>query len=123
MTKDEFFIKWLENFASAVPQKSIDRYVEEYGHYIWHVFSWDLLDENQYLVGDVARKTYDDLNKRGAFYINWFKDDHTKDITRDLNTAEALDDFVEVYVVGKNYEWTYIKTHEYALGPYLLFKK
>ena len=39
-----------------------------------------------------------------------------------LNTAEALDDFVEIYVVGKDFKWTYIKTHEDMCGPYFMRK-
>ena len=124
MTKDEFFIKWLDNFAAEIPQESIDRYVQEYGEYIWHVFSWELLDEEQYSVGDAARKAYDDIDKNGAFCIEWFKDDNTKDVTKALNSSKALDELVEVYVVGKNFEWTYIKTHEGdSCGPYFFKKK
>ncbi len=123
ITKNEFFFKWLENFASDIPEKDIKRYVEHFGNYIWHVFSWDLLDKKQYLIGEDAKKEYDKTDKKGAFYIEWFKDNHTKDITWALNTAEALDDFVEIYIVGKNFEWTYIKTHEHGLGPYFFRKK
>ena len=73
------------------------------------------------LWGDEARKAFDKIDKRGAMYISWFDHDHTKDITWELNTAEAFDKFTEVYVVGKNFEWTYIKTHEDgAFGPYFL---
>lgn len=53
-------------------------------------------------------------------YIEWFEDKHSKDILWNLNTAKALDDLVEVYVVGKDFKWTYIKTHENMCGPYFM---
>lgn len=122
MTKDEFYVTWLKSFACDIPEKDIKRFVKSYGNYIWHIFSWKLLAEKQYLTGEAAKAEYDKTDKKGASYIEWFKDDHTKDITWALDTAEALEGFTEIYVVGKDFEWTYIKNHE-DLGPYFLRKK
>ena len=124
MTKNEFYDDWLKNFASDIPKKDIEKYVRATGNYIWHVFSWKLLDEKQYLVGDAARKAYDKINKNEAYCIEWFKDKVTKKLSLDLYSAKALDELVEVYVTGKNFEWTYIKTHENDwCGPYFMNKK
>ena len=110
-------------FASNIPKKDIQKYVKSTGNYIWHIFSWELLNENQYLIGEKAKEAYDKIDKKGAFYIEWFEDEHTKDIIGDLNTAKSLDDFVEIYVVGKDFKWTYIKTHEGMCGPYFMKSK
>ena len=68
-----------------------------------------------------VKKTYYKIDKRGAFYIEWFEDKHTKDLTHALSSAKALDSFVEIYVVGKDFKWTYIKTHENDMcGPYFM---
>ena len=75
------------------------------------------------MIGEKAREAYDKIDKSGAFYIEWFEDKHTKDMIWDLNTAKALDDFIEIYVVGKNFKWTYIKTHEGMCGPYFMINK
>ena len=123
MTNNEFFTTWLKNFASDIDEENINRYVIGFGECIWHVFSWKLTDEKNYLVGDTARQTYDKMNKVGAIYIDWYEDDNTNYLTQALSTSKALDDFIEVYVVGKDFEWTYIKTHEQGLGPYFMFKK
>ena len=42
MTKNKFFSKWLEIFASNIPNKAIEKYVKATGNYIWHIFSWEL---------------------------------------------------------------------------------
>ena len=123
MTKNEFYQKWMLAFAGGIPKSDVKKYVVSTGNYIWHVFSWELMDADQYLVGDAAKRAYDKTDKRGALYIEWFKDNHTKDITWDLNTATALDNFVEIYVVAKDFSWTYIKTHETGFGPYFLTLK
>lgn len=121
MTRNEFYTKWLEVFASDIPEREIEKHVRAIGNHIWHVFSWELLDESRYLTGEDARRAYDKIDKRGARYIEWFEDDHTTDLTWDLNSAKALDKFVEVYVVGKDFNWTYIKTHENDIcGPYFM---
>ena len=123
MTKEEFYNKWIETFATNISNKDIHKYVKSTGNYIWHIFSWKLLNENQYYIGENAKEAYDIIDKKGAIYIDWFEDEHTKDINLGLNTAKALDDFVEIYVVGKDFKWTYIKTHEGACGPYFMIKK
>lgn len=120
MTKNEFYTKWLETFASGISKREIKKYVQSTGNYLWHVFSWELLKEGSYLAGDAARKAYDRADKQGASYIEWFADDHTKDMIWDLQSAKALDALVEIYIVGKDFRWTYIKTHEGSIGPYFL---
>lgn len=120
MTKEEFYTKWLEVFGVNIPKSDINKYVESTGNFIWHIFSWELLKRNQYFVGTEAKEAYDEVNKNGAVYIEWFEDEQTKDITFDLSTANALDGIVEVYVVGKDFKWTYIKTHEDMCGPYFM---
>ena len=32
--------------------------------------------------------------------------------------AKVLDDFSEVFVIDKNFKWTYVHTHEGYCGPY-----
>ena len=121
MKKREFYKKWLSAFASDISASDIKKYVVSTGDYIWHTFSWELLDENKYLMGEEAKKAYDKEDKSDAIYIEWFENDETKDLTWELSSAKALDKLVEVYVVAKDFSWTYIKTHEGNLcGPYFM---
>ena len=123
MKRSEFFEKWLESFASDISPYKLEKHVTSAGNLIWHVFSYELIAEHQYLEGDEARKAYDRENKKEAIYFDgWLDDYETKDITWELSSAKALDKFVEVYVVAKNFSWTYIKTHEqnHGCGPYFM---
>ncbi len=120
MTKNEFYEKWIEHFAVGISKKDLKKHVVSTGNLIWHTFSWKLLDGNKFLEGDQAKTAYNEIDKRGAIYIEWFEDEKTHDITWDLDTAVALDKMVEVYVVASDFSWTYIKTHEGMCGPYFM---
>ena len=120
MTKKEFYTKWLETFASGISKKDIEKYVVSYGNYIWHIFGWDLLDQDKYLVGEEAKKAYNNIDKEGAVFTDWDEDDNFQEVTWEFDNADSLDCFSEAYVVGKNFSWTYIKTHEKYCGPYFM---
>ncbi len=121
MTKKEFYDKWLCAFAANISKEDMEKYIVSYGNYIWHAFSWELLDKNDYLAGDAAREAYDSIDKSDAIYLRWFDDDRARNLSAELYTAKALDDLHEVYVVSRDFKWTYIKTHECDLcGPYFM---
>ena len=120
MTRNEFYSAWLSHFAKDISRKDIEKYVVATGNYLWHVFSWELLDKKAFLTGDIARKAYDKIDKHNALYIEWFEDHETNNFTTNLNTADALDKMTEVYIVASDFSWTYIKTHESMCGPYFM---
>lgn len=120
MTSREFYKKWLNHFAKDISEIDKEKYIVSTGNYLWHVFSWKLLDENSFLVGDDAKAAYDEVDKAGALYLEWFKDDEAKVLSCELYTADALDQMTEVYVVASDFSWTYMKTHESMCGPYFV---
>ena len=120
MTKNEFYSAWLSHFANGISKKNIEKYVVSARNYLWHVFSWELLDKKVFLTGNSARKAYDKIDKHNALYIDWFEDNETKNLTAKLSTANALDEMTETYVIASDFSWTYIKTHESMCGPYFM---
>ena len=120
MTRNEFYSAWLSHFANGISRENIEKYVVSTGNYLWHVFSWELLDQKVFLTGDSARKAYDQIDKHNALYIDWFIDHETKSLTAKLRTANALDEMTEIYVVASDLTWTYMKTHESMCGPYFM---
>ena len=120
MTKDAFYSLWLRHFTKDISRSDIKKYVVSTGNYLWHVFSWELLDKKAFLTGDSARKAYDETDKHTALYIAWIEDDEAKDLTKELATANALDNMTEIYVVAPDFSWTYMKTHESMGGPYFM---
>ena len=128
MSLDEFIKKWVEVFAAGVPERDIKNRLLTTGriqNYIWHLFSYGFIPEDSYLSGDEARKVFDEIDKAGASYIVPFeRKAHVKAITHELSSSADAEKYTEIYFVGKNYCWTYIKTHETEqCGPYFLLKK
>ena len=115
--------QWMNHFASGISKEDIKKYVVSTGNYIWHVFSWKLLPEETYLVGDEARRAYDAADKKNAMYIDAFGDGVCKALDDKYEKAASLEVLTEVYVASKDFSWTYIKTHEEDFcGPYFCRK-
>lgn len=115
--------QWMNHFASGISKEDIKKYVVSTGNYIWHVFSWKLLPEETYLVGDEARRAYDAADKKNAMYIDAFGDGVCKALDDKYEKAASLEVLTEVYVAAKDFSWTYIKTHEEDFcGPYFCRK-
>lgn len=124
MTKQKFINQWIRNFTKGLSKDAINKYVKD--QYIWHVFSWELLDSSTYLVGDAARCAYDNVDKSNCIFCDMFGLNGVSDIMSDIyRSSKCIDlNVTELYVVAKDYSWTYIKTHENDLcGPYFLKTK
>ena len=74
-------------------------------------------------------KAYNDANKIGALEFQYdngfFGDDVAKPLSNDYDTAEkiSLSGIIEFYVIGKDFSWVYIVTHEGdECGPYFVIK-
>ena len=129
MTLKEFEEKWLTSFTAGIPQKQIEKHVTSRGNHIWNVFSWKLLPEGSFLVGDEAREAYNQLSHREretALFIEPFgqKFPESFSLTWQESSAYHLDQRIEVFVAAKDFSWTYIKTHEGDhCGPYFYRKE
>lgn len=127
MTFEQFKREWVRYFAGDVPVDKVEKYILCHGlawNFIWHAFSWKLVPESVYLVGDAARRAFDEQNKESAISIEPFEDNpKTVFLPHDLRHAAAIEDLTEYYVVGRDFAWTYIKTHEGGLGPYFCTKR
>ena len=123
----DFEKKWMSSFASGIDKKAIQKYVVSTGNYIWHIFSWKLLPQGSYLVGNDARKAYNNLSKQQrecALFIEPFGDEKSFSLSSQDSAAEKLDDYTEIYVAAADFSWTYIKTHEGDwCGPYFYRKE
>lgn len=120
MKLDEFKKEWLLHFAANISKRDIEDKVIRSGNYIWHIFSWELVNSIDYLTREEARQAFNKANKANAWYIDPFERKATVKILDSENiTAEQLEEETEIYIVAKGFSWTYIKTHENDwCGPY-----
>ena len=61
MTKELFKNQWLRHFAKDVDKKDIEEHVK--GQFIWHVFSFEHIKNDNLLIGDDARRAFDEADK------------------------------------------------------------
>ena len=121
MTKKKFLNQWLRHFARGLSKKDFETYVQD--QYIWHVFSFPLLEYSNLLTGDAAREAFDKVDKSGCICCDMFGTEGVTCMTAfDSVTAAEIDShYKEYYVVASDDSWTYIRTHEDGLcGPYFL---
>lgn len=124
MDKIEFEKKWLSVF---VPELTNDLYNDCYVYqYLWHVFSYGLVPKEKVLTGDMARDAYNNINKEGAIMIQLWDEETSEQVSAILDeykTWEKIEDIPELYIVDREWKWTYVSTHENGwCGPYF-YKK
>ena len=114
------FIKlWVETFAGGVSRSKIDKHLLNEGSCLWHLFTYGLIGEDEYLSGDKARKEFDRSDHSDAEYLIFAGS--KEDIDAPFITVDMLDrddGIVEACFVGGSWSWTYIITHENGIGPF-----
>lgn len=118
--KHPFFARWLQEFAPELTDYQYSKYILR--QYIWHAFSFDIIPKEKYLEGDEARAAYDRANKDGAVCLQLDFEDTPTALTEEFDTAKKIEWYCEFCVVGKDFSWTYIVTHEtdIGIGPYFM---
>ncbi len=114
--------KWLTAFAADVPHELLDAHVYEYGNYLWHIFSWELVE---CLSGAEARAAFDKQEYDNALSFRAGRSDEGGFILEDICEvgrlfSHQLDDIQDVYITASDFSWTYVHTHECMCGPYFL---
>ncbi|MDF2596317.1 MAG: hypothetical protein K0R69_2658 [Clostridia bacterium] len=110
--------KWKEVFLSKVnkqEQKKI--YINQY---LWHGFSYEKVD---CISKGSARRALINHKKNEVFVFYQHNEEaYTYKNASKLKASDFdMDD--DVYVVDKDFQWTYVKTHETMCGPYFAKSK
>ncbi|MBO5141803.1 MAG: DUF4275 family protein [Clostridia bacterium] len=123
MNDRELIEKWISVFGNSVDKQLIEEHVTSYGNHLWHLFTWGNVT---CISGDEARKEFDALKYTEAirFYDGYSNHIEKISVVEKLSSNEVdKDKHSDVYIVAKDFSWTYIRTHEFELGPYLCVKK
>lgn len=72
----DFRNKVIEKYANNVSIDKIKKHILKNRNYIWHLFSFELIDKNRFLIGEDAKKAYDQCDKSGAIVYHENKSDH-----------------------------------------------
>ena len=111
---------WEDNFADHLnPQEKKDIFLYDndgFCGFLWHLFSYAkkyCLEEKE------AEKAFNSEHKDFC-YVFWQHSDYALIIENAgaLNANDLKDEY-DVYIVDKEFNWTYVKTHETGqCGPY-----
>lgn len=112
--------QWEDNFAShmsATEKKAIYLYdTDGFCGYLWHLFSYEKRD---CLKGEEAEQAFNDEYKNSCYIFYQHTDDTLILEEAAVFNANDLLNETDVYVVDKEFSWTYVKTHETGwCGPY-----
>ena len=123
MNNSEFVEKWISVFGKGVEQKLVEDHVISQGNHLWHLFTWGNVS---CLEGDEARQAFDNLQYTEAIRFYDGYSNHIRDVS-DVGKINAKkidkDKESDVYIVAKDFSWTYVRTHEIDLGPYLYINR
>ncbi|MDX8342576.1 DUF4275 family protein [Rossellomorea sp. YZS02] len=116
--------KWEDAFVSHLSdeeKESIFLHSDRYScGFLWHVFSWEKTDR---LVGKKAKELFQKQRKRECFVFYQLKEDVLLVQNASRLGVEDLRDEEDVYIVDKNFTWTYVQTHDNEeFGPYFTYK-
>ncbi len=127
--KETFVEEFINNFVPLISVKDLKKlncYAPNYG-YLWMVCEHNLVEN---LKGIEAKIAYDKVDKTGAIefqYDNGFLgDDVSIPLSKENDTSEKINKsgLIEFYVIGKDFSWCYIVTHEPdGCGPYFIIKE
>ena len=112
--------KWEDEFVSHLNEaekKAIYLYDEDGAcGYLWHVFSYEKRVRLQEEQADTALNRE---HKKSCFVFYQHSDDALILENARALRAEDFEDEEDVYVVDKEFNWTYVRTHETGwCGPY-----
>ncbi len=116
--------RWEDHFANHLSdqeKKSIYLHGEDwYSGYLWHIFSYKKRD---CLQGEQADIAFNQESKKFCYVFYQHSDDaFILENASSLNVNDFLNE-EDVYVVDKEFNWTYVKTHETGwCGPYFCQK-
>lgn len=118
LNKNDILTIWQNIFLDGISKEALsEAYIEDF---LWHACSYDLIP---YIEGNQAKKKFDSLEKDGII-IFYQEKDICYEVTNasDLKSSDLRNEF-DIYIVDKNFTWTYVNTHEKMIGPYFIEKK
>lgn len=127
--KENFVKEFVDNFVPDTSRKRLKQlhcYAPNHG-YLWMVCEHNLVKN---LKGNAAMVAYNNADKKEAIEIQYdngfFGDDFSQSLSKENDTAEKIkkSGLYEFYVIGKDFSWCYIVTHEPdGCGPYFIINE
>lgn len=125
--KEDFVKEFIANFVPNEPIKKLKKlgaYPPD--GYLWKICDYGLVS---CYIGTEAMSAYNKADKTDAVEIQYdngfIGGDVTCPLSEEYNAAEKIREncLPEFYVIGKDFSWCYIQTHEMEMcGPYFIWR-
>ena len=124
MKKVDFKDKWLKTFGKELLQE------EKNYNYLWEVFF--LKSKSKFLCGIEATKEFSKVDRSNAISIEMWFEEETNEYDKKLYDAiifsqdEDEGSLSEVFIVSKDWSWTYVCSHEdddAENGPFFMYNE
>ncbi|MEH7123932.1 DUF4275 family protein [Bacillus sp. JJ1503] len=117
--------QWEENFASHLSEDEKGKiHLHDKGKssgFLWHIFSYET---KECLKEEQANEAFNQLQKQACYVFHQHSNDAIIIENVSKITAEDFENEQDIYVVDKEFAWTYVNTHEKGLcGPYFSWKQ
>ena len=125
LNKKNFVDIFISNFVPNISKANLKKlHCYPPDGYLWGICEYDLVQNTKF---EIAKNDFDNADKSEAIefqYDNGFKgDEYSSPLSESNNTSNKIEKsgLVEFYVIGKDYSWCYITTHEpNYCGPYFI---
>lgn len=111
--------KWINAFSDS----QLEQY-QNLNEFLWYLFSSEKVD---YLVKKEAALAFDKVNKQYCYIFFQESEDVLQvEYASSMNAKDLSNvtgEYIDVYVVDKGFNWTYVIPHEEDWGPYFYRKK
>jgi hypothetical protein len=119
----EYMNCWFEEIVPKEKQKDA-RYhcfsTRKYNCYLWHAFSYG---DTPSIEEENAKTEFNNTKREEAVLIlNYEKVGFILKNSKEI-IADELDEFNDVIITGKDFDWAYVHTHEEQCGPYFYNKR
>lgn len=112
---------WEDKFACNLSKHEREEIymvnIDGFCGYLWHIFSYGKI---KHYSREEANKLFDNIDKKFCYIFYQHEDDVL--IIENANNfcADDLVNEMDIYVVNKDFSWTYVRTHERDFGPYFV---
>ena len=112
--------RWLDTFAEGAPEADLGKHVlsqAEGTNYLWHVFSYKMVP---CLEGEEAVAALKTVNWQNVYLLDeglWGGEPVIQRVEGPVDQTFFAGK-QDVYLVDKEFTWTYVHTHEATCGPY-----
>ncbi|CAH0344256.1 hypothetical protein BCI9360_00499 [Bacillus sp. CECT 9360] len=110
--------QWKQCFTKSI-SKSVKKNIY-FDQFLWHIFSYEII---QCLENEEAIEAFNKEHKKDCYVFYQNIDDvlmlnNAKEIKPHDFISEPQAFYSDIYIVNKDFTWTYVLTHEKYCGPY-----